>query len=135
MDNHQRQPKTSTMKKFSYAFQGFWTTLKEEKSFLIEVIIGLATIVIGILLKVPVDRWPVLILTIGFVLSSELLNTAIENVVDMVAFKYNLNAAKIKNISAAATLVFALASAIIGLIIFVSQIMDLANGTIQWYGR
>ncbi len=122
-------------KKFSYAFQGFWTTLKEEKSFLIEVIIGVITIIVGILLNLPVDRWPMLVLTIGFVLSSELLNTAIENVVDMVAFKYNLNAAKIKNISAASTLVFALTSAIIGVIIFSSQIVDLVNGNVQWYGR
>lgn len=135
MNENYRSPKIATFKKFGYAFKGLWTTLKEEKSFMIEVIIAFATITIGILLNLSIDKWPIIILTIGFVISSELLNTAVENVVDMVAFKYNLKAEKIKNISAAATLIFAIASLIVGLIIFIPQIVGLANGTIQWYGR
>jgi undecaprenol kinase/diacylglycerol kinase (ATP) len=53
----------------------------------------------------------------------ELLNTAIENLVDVIAFKYNYNAKKIKDIAAAATLTLTLASIAIGLIIFIPHLI------------
>jgi undecaprenol kinase/diacylglycerol kinase (ATP) len=53
----------------------------------------------------------------------ELLNTAIENLVDIIAFKYNYNAKKIKDISAAATLILTITSVIVGLIIFIPKII------------
>jgi undecaprenol kinase/diacylglycerol kinase (ATP) len=53
----------------------------------------------------------------------ELLNTAIENLVDIIAFKYNYNAKKIKDISAAAALILTITSVIVGLIIFIPKII------------
>jgi len=67
------------------------------------------------------------VLTIGLVISSELMNTAIENVVDMVAFKYNFNAKKIKDIAAAATLVLAIIAIAVGLLLFVPRIVTFAK--------
>ncbi|GHU31910.1 hypothetical protein FACS1894166_04230 [Bacilli bacterium] len=53
------------------------------------------------------------------IIGMELLNTAIENLVDMVAFKYNYNAKKIKDVSAAATLTLTITAIAVGLIIFI----------------
>jgi undecaprenol kinase/diacylglycerol kinase (ATP) len=58
------------------------------------------------------------------VIGMELLNTAIENLVDIVAFKYNYNAKKIKDISAAATLIMTITSIALGLIIFMPKIIE-----------
>jgi undecaprenol kinase/diacylglycerol kinase (ATP) len=53
----------------------------------------------------------------------ELLNTAIENLVDIISFKYNYNAKKIKDIAAAATLTLTLGAVAIGLIIFIPHLI------------
>lgn len=62
------------------------------------------------------------------------MNTAIENVVDMVSFKFNFNAKKIKDVSAAATLVLAITAIIIGLLIFIPQIVLFAQNGYGYNG-
>lgn len=110
-------------RKFSYAFRGLFISLKEERSLVIHLIFATLAIIIGIILQLAPVSWAILILTIGLVVSSELMNTAIENVVDMVAFKYNFNAKKIKDIAAAATLVLAVIAIVVGLLLFIPRIV------------
>lgn len=52
----------------------------------------------------------------------EIINTAIENIVDLINFKYGINAKKIKNISSAASLVIIISGLIIYLILFINVI-------------
>lgn len=118
-------------RKFSYAFKGLFISLKEEKSLVIHFISSFFAIIIGAILQISLVQWAILVLTIGIVISSELMNTAIENVVDMVAFKFNFNAKKIKDIAAAATLILAIVAIIIGLLIFIPRIVEFA---IHGYG-
>lgn len=115
------------MRKFSYALRGFFVSLKEEKSLVIHLSIACLSIIMAAILQLGPLGWAILILTIGLVISSELMNTAIENVVDMVAFKYNFNAKKIKDIAAAATLVLAVVAVIVGLLLFVPRIVLFAK--------
>jgi len=61
---------------------------------------------------------------IGVIVGTELLNTAIENLVDMISFKYNYNAKKIKDVSAAATLILTITAVVVGLIIFIPHIIE-----------
>lgn len=110
-------------RKFSYAFRGLFISLKEEKSLVIHLIFATLAIIIGVILQLAPVSWAILILTIGLVVSSELMNTAIENVVDMVAFKYNFNAKKIKDVAAAATLVLAVIAIVVGLLLFIPRIV------------
>jgi diacylglycerol kinase len=57
----------------------------------------------------------VIFLVLGF----EIFNTAIEALVDMVSFQYNIKVKKIKDISAGATLAVTIGAVIVGLIIFI----------------
>ena len=59
----------------------------------------------------------------GFVISLEMVNTAIENVVDLVTLEKNPKAKIAKDVAAGAVLVSAISAAIIGLIIFVPKII------------
>ncbi len=54
-------------------------------------------------------------------------HTALENVIDMVSFEYNINAQKAKDIAAAATLVVSIISVVVALLIFVPRIMEIIN--------
>lgn len=110
-------------RKFSYAIKGFIVSLKEEKSLVIHLSFAILAIILSAILQLSPIKWGIIILLIGLVIGSELMNTAIENVVDMVAFKFNVNAKKIKDVSAAATLVFSITAVLVGLFIFIPQIV------------
>ena len=79
-------------------------------------------IIFGIFLKINVTEWCICIILFGFVISLELVNTAIETVVDIAMPEKNEKAKKAKDISASAVLISAICSAIIGLIIFIPKI-------------
>jgi undecaprenol kinase/diacylglycerol kinase (ATP) len=69
------------------------------------------------------EDWAIIILLISIIIGMELLNTAIENLVDIISFKYNYNARKIKDIAAAATLTLTLGAVAIGLVIFIPHLI------------
>ncbi|MDR1235186.1 MAG: diacylglycerol kinase [Mycoplasmataceae bacterium] len=121
-----KKTKWAWLKKFGYAFVGLFTSIKEETSLVVHLLIGLLVLIIAALLHKQMSflDWAVIVLVIGMVIGMELLNTAIENLVDIVAFKYNYNAKKIKDISAAATLIMTITSVAVGLIIFIPKIIE-----------
>ncbi len=115
------------IRKFNYAIKGLSISLKEEKSLVVHFIVALIAIIVGLILQINPLSWAILMICIGVVISSELINTAIENIIDMVAFKFNINAKKIKDISAAATLILAIIAIIVGLLIFIPQIIEFSQ--------
>lgn len=117
------------LKKFIYAFRGLIYAIKEEKSLVIHFIVSIIVLSIaGIINKqMKTIDWIILVIVIFLVIGVELINTAIENIVDMISFKYNFNARKIKDISAAASLVFSLMSVIVGLLIFIPKFIVIFN--------
>ncbi|MDR0674668.1 MAG: diacylglycerol kinase [Mycoplasmataceae bacterium] len=124
-----KKTKWAWFKKFGYAFRGLFTSLKEETSLVVHIIIGVIVLVVAALLHKqmnPID-WAIIVLVIGIVIGMELLNTTIENLVDIVAFEYNYNAKKIKDISAAATLILTITAIVVGLIIFIPKIIMVFN--------
>ncbi len=115
------------LRKFYYAFYGFYIAFREEKSMLIHTIVSILVLVFSAAIKLNIAQWPIIILTIALVVSLELINTAIENIVDIISFKYNLNAKKVKDISAAATMATALASISISLLVFIPRIIEIVK--------
>lgn len=111
------------LKSFKYAFDGIYTGIKEEQNMKIHITIMILVIIFGIMLKISKIEWIICIILFGFVISMELINTAIENTVDLVTKEKNEQAKIAKDVAAGAVLVSAIASAIIGLIIFVPKIL------------
>lgn len=111
------------LKSFKYAFDGIFTGIKEEQNMKIHIIIMILVIIFGIMLKISKMEWIICIILFGLVISMELINTAIENTVDLVTKEKNEQAKIAKDVAAGAVLVSAIASAIIGLIIFVPKIL------------
>ena len=112
------------MKSFKYAFEGIFTSLKAEKNMKIHFIIMLLVIILGIMLKISSVEWIICIILFGFVISLELVNTAIENTVDLITQEKHPKAKIAKDVAAGAVLIAAITAAIIGLIIFVPKIWD-----------
>ena len=82
-------------------------------------------IILGIVLKISNIEWIAIIMVIGLVFSIEIINSAIENLADFVSPNYNEIIKKVKDLSAAAVLISALVSLIIGIIIFIPKIIEL----------
>ena len=91
----------------------------------IHVFMMVLVILFGILLHISLKEWIICIILFGLVIGAELFNTAIEAVVDMISSEKSPQAKLAKDVSAGAVLVFAVASAIVGLIIFVPKIIAL----------
>ena len=107
---------------FKYAFEGIFTAFKAEKNMKIHFIIMLLVIILGIMLKISSVEWIICIILFGFVISLELVNTAIENTVDLITQEKHPKAKIAKDVAAGAVLVAAITAVIIGLIIFVPKI-------------
>lgn len=84
-------------------------------------------IIFGVALKINVTEWCICIILFGLVISLELVNTAIETVVDIAMPEKNEKAKKAKDISASAVLISAICSAIIGFTIFIPKIINILN--------
>ncbi|MBI2338253.1 diacylglycerol kinase family protein, partial [Candidatus Daviesbacteria bacterium] len=84
---------------------------------------GLLVIITSLILNISRDDWLTIIFLIGFVISLELTNTAIEAIVDAFTDKEHPGAKLAKDISAGAVLIAAITSAILGIIIFLPYIV------------
>ncbi len=112
---------------FKYAFKGIWVVASKEINFQIHIIAAIIVLLLGYLLNIREKEWIIILLCIAIVMAAEAFNSAIEKLVDIVSPDINPKAGKIKDIAAGAVLITAIASAIIGLIIFIPKILKLIN--------
>lgn len=109
---------------FGYALEGVVEAFKNEPNFKIHLVIGVLATILGVYLKISSTEWTIVTLTIGGVLTLELINTAIEAIVDIVSPKFSKLAKVAKDVSAAAVLISAIAASIVGFIIFLPKILS-----------
>lgn len=108
---------------FKNAFNGMIVSFKQERNMKIHISIMFLVILLGIIFKIKTVEWIICIICFALVIGGELFNTVIEITVDIAMPNFNEKAKKAKDISAGAVLVLAIASAIIGFIIFVPKII------------
>jgi len=108
---------------FKNDFNGMIVSFKQERNMKIHISIMFLVILLGIIFKIKMVEWIICIICFALVIGGELFNTAIEITIDIAMPNFNEKAKKAKDISAGAVLVLAIASAIIGFIIFVPKII------------
>lgn len=107
------------------AINGILYIIKNGKNIKIQLTFAIFAIIIGITLKITNIEFLILILTIFFVLVSEFMNTAIEDLSDLYTTKYNEKIKIIKDVGAGAVTLSAIASICVGLILFLPKILIL----------
>ena len=108
------------VKSFGYAAQGLLAAMREQNiRFHYTSIV--VVLIAGLLTGLSVTEWIILVLVMALVVGAELFNTAIERVVDLASPAIHPLAKQAKDIAAGAVLVFAIASVIIGLLIFLPK--------------
>lgn len=110
-------PRTSLIESFRAAFAGIEHVLRNERNAKIEAAIGLAAVVAGLWLGLAPVEWAVVALTIAAVVGAEIVNSALEAVIDLLAPEVRPSAKIAKDSAAGAVLVLAIGSVVVGLFI------------------
>jgi undecaprenol kinase len=110
------------LKSFGYAFNGLTYVLKTQSSFQIECAATVAVVLLGLDFRLSTAEWLWIALAITLVLMLELLNTAIEVLVDLVSPQIHPKAGIIKDVASAAVLVAAGFAIVVALFIFVPKL-------------
>ena len=113
---------THRLKSFVHAFRGLKWAWGSQVHIRIHILAAILVGVAGLTADVSKGEWIALLLCIGSVFSAELLNTAIEVLANKLHPQMDPEIGKVKDLAAAAVLICALISAIVGLIIFIPHI-------------
>jgi diacylglycerol kinase len=106
------------LKSFGYALQGIGASFNEQRNLKVQILVAVVTIGAGFYYDISSSEWCIILLTIGLVIGLEMMNTAIESLVDLVTLEWKPLAGKIKDMAAGAVLVASIIAVIIGIIIF-----------------
>lgn len=115
------------LRSFGFAIEGIILGIKQEKNMKIHLFFSVIALLISFLLSLSTLEWVLIIFCIGGMLAFELVNSALERVVDMVTKDYHPLAKQAKDMAAGAVFLYAIISVIIGLIIFLPKLFELIN--------
>lgn len=110
-------------KSFIYAAKGLRYSFRTQLNFRFHVSSAALAIVLGFMLKISVFEWLWVLVSVALVVLAELLNTAIETLVDLVSPGYHEKAGIVKDVSAAAVLIAAFFALAVALLIFVPRLI------------
>ncbi|PLS01188.1 diacylglycerol kinase family protein [Neobacillus cucumis] len=123
MDSLDKGKKNPILSSFSYAVIGILTAIKAERNMRFHLISSLIAIGLSIYFSITKIEWLFILFAIGGMFALELINTAIERVVDLVTTEYHPFAKQAKDIAAGAVFIYAILSAIAGILIFMPYVL------------
>ena len=111
---------------FRHAFRGTATLFRETPNIRLQMAAAIAAVIMGFLLHISRGEWLAIIIVTGGVFAMEAMNSALEHLSDFIC-KQEIHPAikKVKDISAAAVLLTAVAALAVGLVIFLPKIISL----------
>lgn len=125
IDTYYRFSPRLLYKSFHYAFAGLRFAVAHNQNLRIHILAALSAIVLSILLKVTPFEMGILGVMIVLVISAEMINTAIEEMVNLITKEHRQEAKIAKDVSAGMVLVTAMGSVIVGILIFIPHILRL----------
>ena len=108
-----------------YSLEGIIYGYKNEMSLQLHGILSIIAIILGIVFKINLIEWSMLLISLGAILFIELLNTAIEAVVDMITIEFNPLAKIAKDCGSGATYIATIIAIAIAAFIFIPKIIIL----------
>ena len=115
------------LKSLTFALLGMKEFFSRDRNGKIQTVIGITAIVLGFTVSLSSFQWLLVLFCIGFVISLEMINSAIEKYCDLVTTDFHPVIKTIKDVAAGAVLVASLMSLVIGLIIFIPALVKFLN--------
>jgi len=113
------------LKSFTYAFNGLKILIREEHNSWIHILAMVIATLLGFALHISSLEWIGVILSIGLVISLELINSAIENLANFGTTEFSDLIKKTKDLAAAGVFWSALTALVIGGIVFLPKLLSL----------
>ncbi|MEJ8766267.1 MULTISPECIES: diacylglycerol kinase family protein [unclassified Oceanobacillus] len=110
---------------FHHAFAGIRAVFKSEWNFRFHVSTMVLVLAAGLLFELSQLEWALIIIVIGLVLLTELLNTAIEKLIDYLRPEIHPDARFIKDAAAGAVFVSSIVAVLVGVIIFLPKLLSI----------
>lgn len=106
------------LKGFTYAAQGIKTSVREQRNLKVQSAIALIIVAAGFYFDITLIEWCLILFAIALVIGLEMMNSAVENLVDLVSPDYKPLAGRVKDMAAGAVLFAAILASVIGVLIF-----------------
>lgn len=119
------RPKPTLFRSFHHAFEGLFFALRHNRNLRIHFLFGAAIAIVSIYLAVTPFEMGILGVMILLVIITEMINTAIEEMVNLITKEHRQEAKIAKDVSAGMVLVAAWGSVIVGILIFIPHILKL----------
>lgn len=110
---------------FNYAISGIVHGFKTQRNLKIHFTAGILVIISSIIFRITRLELIAVLFSITLVVFAELINTALEHIVDMITEDYHPSAQKAKNVAAGAVLVTALNALLVGFLVFYTRLWNL----------
>lgn len=111
------------LKSFVYALKGIVVSWSEQRNLKVQSALAVLAVAAGFYFDITASEWGLVLFAIGLVLSLEVVNTAIENLVDLISRERSALAGKVKDAAAGAVLLASVISLIIGILVFKRYIL------------
>jgi diacylglycerol kinase len=108
---------------FRFAWNGIVVAFKEQPNLKVHVFIACLVVIAGFYFQITNTEWAILTICIALVITLELINSAIEYLVDLVTLERKPLAGKIKDIAAGAVLVGAIGASVVGVVVFYKYVI------------
>lgn len=113
------------LKSFGYAYEGIVHALKNDQNLAIHFTASIVVNIAGVVLKLSVFEMGLLWLAILLVIATEMINTAIERMVDLITKEHRMEAKIAKDVSSGMVLITAIGAVLIGILIFTPYILKM----------
>ena len=110
-----------------FALNGIRRCFTGERNFKIHALFAIAVITAGVFFKISNPEWLVILICIASVIATELINTSIEELCNIVHKEDHPGIKLVKDLAAGAVLIMAIAAAISGAVIFIPKIILFIN--------
>lgn len=114
----------SRVRSFGFAFSGWWYVIRTQRNAWIHAVATIIVVGLAAWVRLVPRDWAVIILSIALVWTAEFLNTALEAVVDLASPTQQQLARVGKDVGAAAVLIAAATSVLIGLLLLGPPLWD-----------
>lgn len=119
--------KRSIIKSFNNAVNGIIISVKTERNMLIHYMVALTVVILSLFFDFTRTEFLILLFATSLVLIVEMINTAIEKVIDMVTKEYHPLARLAKDISAGAVLIASINALIVGYLLFFDRLNNFSE--------
>lgn len=127
--------KRSLIDSFNYAVSGIITAIKTEKNMRIHYLIAILVITLSLFFDFSRTEFLLLLFAISLVVVAEMINTALERVIDLITQEYHPLARLVKDVAAGAVLIAAINSIVVGYLLFFDRLSSYTELLLFKIGR